>query len=131
MKLNITVDNKKYQVEVEVADAANAPVAAPPRLDTGVRIPAAAPAQVLNGAPKVADSAPVNEDKVCRSPVSGIVVRVASQVGQKIQAGDTLLVLEAMKMETNITAPSAGKIAKINVGQGDAVQNGLVLVEFE
>ena|ERR1700722_4810262 len=131
MKLNITVDNKNYEVEVEVADSAAAPMAAAPRLDTSLRMPAAAPANGAPAAPKVADSGPVNEDKVCRSPVSGIVVRVTSQVGQKIQSGDTLLVLEAMKMETNITAPAAGKIAKINVGQGDAVQGGMVLVEFE
>ena len=131
MKLNITVDNKHYEVEVEVADSLSAPMAAAPRVDTSLRIPAAAPVAHTNGAPKVADSGPGNEDKVCRSPVSGIVVRVTSQVGQKIQAGDTLLVLEAMKMETNITAPAAGKIAKINVGQGDAVQGGMVLVEFE
>jgi methylmalonyl-CoA carboxyltransferase small subunit len=129
MKLNITVDNKKYEVEVEVADNA-APLAVAPRLDTSVRIPAA-PVNGAPAAPKPADSGPVNEDKVCRSPVSGIVVRVSSQVGQKIQSGDTLLVLEAMKMETNITAPTAGKIAKINVAQGDAVQGGAVLVEFE
>lgn len=132
MKLNITVDNKKYEVEVEVADNA-APLAAAPRLDTSLRIPAAPVngAPVGGAAPKAADSGPVNEDKVCRSPVSGIVVRVTSQVGQKIQSGDTLLVLEAMKMETNITAPNAGKIAKINVSHGDAVQGGMVLVEFE
>jgi methylmalonyl-CoA carboxyltransferase small subunit len=130
MKLNITVDNKNYEVEVEVADSTTAPMAAAPRLDTSLRIPAAVK---TNGAPvpKATDSGPVNEDKVCRSPVSGIVVRITSQVGQKIQSGDTLLVLEAMKMETNITAPAAGKIAKINVGQGDAVQGGMVLVEFE
>jgi methylmalonyl-CoA carboxyltransferase small subunit len=131
MKLNITVDNKKYEVEVEVAENGTAPIAAAPRMDTSLRIPAAAPVAPVNGAPKVVDAGPVNEDKVCRSPVSGIVVRVTSQVGQKIQAGDTLLVLEAMKMETNITAPAAGKIAKINVAQGDAVQGGMILVECE
>jgi methylmalonyl-CoA carboxyltransferase small subunit len=135
MKLNITVDNKKYEVEVEVADPATAPIAAAPRIDTSLRIPAAQPAALINGAPKTPPAAtnggPVDEAKVCRSPVSGIVVRVTSQVGQKIQSGDTLLVLEAMKMETNITAPAAGKIARINVAQGDAVQGGLVLVEFE
>lgn len=134
MKLNITVDNKKYEVEVEVADSTTAPLAAAPRLDTSLRIPAATPVNATP-APQNPDSGPVpgpvNEAKVCRSPVSGIVVRVASQVGQQIQSGDTLLVLEAMKMETNITAPSAGKIAKVNVAQGDAVQGGMVLVEFE
>jgi methylmalonyl-CoA carboxyltransferase small subunit len=135
MKLNITVDNKKYEVEVEVADPSTAPLAAAPvaRLDTSLRIPAAAPVAPANGASKAApaNEGPVNEAKVCRSPVSGIVVRVTSQVGQQIQSGDTLLVLEAMKMETNITAPAAGKIARINVGQGDAVQGGMVLVELE
>ena len=134
MKLNITVDNKKYEVEVEVADSSNAPLAAAPRLDTSLRIPAAAPVMPSNGGPKPAtngDSGPVDEAKVCRSPVSGIVVRVTSQVGQQIQSGDTLLVLEAMKMETNITAPAPGKIKKINVAQGEAVQGGMVLVEFE
>ena len=55
-----------------------------------------------------ADTKPVNEEKVCRSPVSGIVVRVAAQVGQTPD-GDMLLVLEAMKMETNITAPVGGQ----------------------
>ena len=77
------------------------------------------------------DSKPVNEEKVCRSPVSGIVVRVAAQVGQSLQPGDILLVLEAMKMETNITAPRAGKIAAIRVNQGDSVQAGQVVAEFE
>ena len=59
------------------------------------------------------------------------MVRVATQVGQTLQAGDMLLVLEAMKMETNITAPVAGKVAAIKVNQGDSVQAGQVVVEFE
>lgn len=132
MKLNITIDNKKYEVEVEVADSTSAPMAAAPRIDTSLRIPAAAVASAPSTNGKAAaESGPVNEDKVCRSPVTGIVVKVAAQVGQQIQSGDTLLVLEAMKMETNITAPKNGKIVKINVNQGDPVQGGMVLVEFE
>jgi methylmalonyl-CoA carboxyltransferase small subunit len=59
------------------------------------------------------------------------VVKVAAQAGQSIQPGDTLLVLEAMKMETNITAPMGGKISKINVAGGDTVAAGQVVVEFE
>ena len=78
-----------------------------------------------------ASDAKAAAEKVCRSPVSGIVVRVAAQVGQSLQTGDILLVLEAMKMETNITAPSTGKIAAISVNQGDSVQAGQVVVEFE
>jgi methylmalonyl-CoA carboxyltransferase small subunit len=59
------------------------------------------------------------------------VVRIAVQPGQTLQVGDILLVLEAMKMETNITSPAAGKIARIKVRQGDAVQAGEVVAEFE
>jgi methylmalonyl-CoA carboxyltransferase small subunit len=52
-------------------------------------------------------------------------------VGQSLQTGDVMLVLEAMKMETNITAPNPGKIAAIPVKEGDGVQSGQVVVEFE
>lgn len=68
---------------------------------------------------------------MCRSPVSGIVVRVAAQVGQTLQVGDVLLVLEAMKMETSVTSPVAGKVAAIKAAQGESVQNGQIVVEFE
>jgi methylmalonyl-CoA carboxyltransferase 1.3S subunit len=131
MKLNITIDGKTYEVEVEAAEPE--PAAAAPYHLSGVNI-GSAPLRVPTSTAPVAppsDGKPVNEDKVCRSPVSGIVVRVAAQVGQTLQPGDILLVLEAMKMETNITAPSAGKIAVIRVNQGDSVQAGQVVVEFE
>ena len=74
---------------------------------------------------------PVGDDKVCRSPISGIVVKVTAQPGQAIQPGDILLVLEAMKMETNITAPVAGKVSAVKVAVGDNVQSGQVVVECE
>jgi methylmalonyl-CoA carboxyltransferase small subunit len=121
MKLNITIDGKSYEVDVEVAEP-EAPGA--PRSVSGLNLgpaPARAPEPVQ----------PVSDEKVCRSPVSGIVVRVAAQVGQTLQAGDVLLVLEAMKMETSITAPKAGKIAAVKVNQGESVQAGQVVVEFE
>lgn len=130
MKLKITVDGKIYEVDVEASEPEQPQ--APPvgyLMNPGAaRVPAApapAPAAAAGG-PAVA-----NEDKVCRSPIAGIVVKVTAQEGQQIQPGDTLMVLEAMKMETNITAPGAGKVAKINVGAGDSVQAGAVLVEFE
>ncbi len=50
---------------------------------------------------------------------------------QHLQVGDPLMVLEAMKMETNITAPIAGRIAALRVAQGDNVQSGQIVVEFE
>ena len=130
MKLNITIDSKTYEVDVEAAEP-ESPAAVSHGLgglnigSAPLRVPAAAaPAR------PVVDGPPVNEQTVCRSPVSGIVVRVAAQVGQSLQPGDILLVLEAMKMETNITAPSAGKIAAIRVNQGDSVQAGQIVLEF-
>lgn len=136
MKLNITVDGKVYEVEVEVAAPEH------PIYGVGgyvpmspVRVPAPPPAPPaaapLASIPGAAPGPPVNEEKVCRSPISGIVVRVTAQPGQQIQVGDGVLVLEAMKMETDITAPVAGKIRTINVNVGDSVQGGQVLVEFE
>ncbi len=131
MKLNITIDGKTYEVDVDAAEP-ESPATTPQNV-SGVNIGSAAPRVPAGAAPAAppADSTPVNEDKVCRSPVSGIVVRVAAQVGQSLQPGDILLVLEAMKMETNITAPSAGKIAAIRVNQGDSVQAGQIVAEFE
>src|SRR5271166_2781378 len=64
-------------------------------------------------------------------PFPGTVSKISAQAGQTILVNDVLLVLEAMKMETVITAPIAGKVAKINVNVGDAVQQGQVLVEFD
>jgi methylmalonyl-CoA carboxyltransferase small subunit len=130
VKLKITVENKTYEVDVE----AEQPEVNPARgwfMEPGaVRVPAAAPVAPPAGGPAPGPS-DLNEEKVCRSPISGIVVKVPAQAGQKIQTGDILLVLEAMKMETNITAPIAGTIAKMNVNAGDSVKAGQVLVEFE
>ncbi len=129
MKLNITIDEKLYEVDVEVAEPEQ-PGTPHYNNMTGMNI-GSVPLRVPAGAAPAAAQKVENEDKVARSPVSGIVVQIAAQVGQTLQAGDILLVLEAMKMETNITAPSAGKIAAILVKQGDSVQGGQILVEFE
>jgi methylmalonyl-CoA carboxyltransferase 1.3S subunit len=128
VKLNITVDGKTYEVEVEAVEP-EAP-ASPLRSWIVGSAPVRVPATPAPGRP-VADDKPVDEAKVCRSPVSGIVIKVAAQVGQSLQTGDVLLVLEAMKMETNITAPGPGKIAAIPVNAGDSVQSGQVVVELE
>jgi methylmalonyl-CoA carboxyltransferase small subunit len=134
VKLKITVEGRAYEVEVEVAPPEN------PIYGVGgyfpmspARVPAPAPAAAAPRPPSAGESpaAPIDEEKVCRSPISGIVVRVTAQVGEQIQVGDGVLVLEAMKMETDITAPVAGKVSRINVTVGDSVKGGQVLVEFE
>ena len=127
MKLRITLNDKTFEVDVEVAEADTA--ALPPAYPIGSAVLSGSVA----GAPPapVTNDAAVDEAKVCRSPVSGIVVRLIAQPGQNLQVGDPLMVLEAMKMETNITAPIAGRIAALRVAQGDNVQSGQVVVEFE
>jgi len=72
-----------------------------------------------------------DESKVCRSPVAGIVVRVSVQPGQQLQINELIVVLEAMKMETSVVAPIAGKVKSVKVGSGDAVKLHQILVEFE
>jgi methylmalonyl-CoA carboxyltransferase small subunit len=130
LKLKITVDGKLYEVNVEIFE----PEQPQPGyyLPPGqTRVPAAAPV-APPAARSSGGSAPVvAEGKVCRSPFSGTVSKISAQAGQTILVNDVLLILEAMKMETVITAPIAGKVAKINVNVGDAVQQGQVLVEFD
>ena len=129
MKLNITVDGTLYEVEVDVAEPEPPAPGYLPPIAQKARVPAATPAAASPATPREAPVA--DEAKVCRSPLAGVVAKVPTQVGQTIQVNDVLLVLEAMKMETVITAPLAGKIARINASVGDAVQQGQVLVEFE
>jgi methylmalonyl-CoA carboxyltransferase small subunit len=127
LKLKLTVDGKLYEVDVEAAETEQPhpsyiPPSAQIRRET-----------TSNAAPSARsdDQLVVDESKVCRSPISGVVVQASVQVGQQIQVGDVLLVLEAMKMETTITAPIAGKVLKVNASVGDSVQARQVLVEFE
>ncbi|QEH31845.1 Methylmalonyl-CoA carboxyltransferase 1.3S subunit [Aquisphaera giovannonii] len=130
MKLKISVDGKQYEVDVEVAEPEPQQ---PGYYGPGIhaRVPAAAPVAAPPPTPAAGGEKVADEAKVCRSPFSGTVSKISAQPGQSIQVNDTLLVLEAMKMETVITAPIAGKVARINVNVGDAVQQGQVLVEFE
>jgi methylmalonyl-CoA carboxyltransferase small subunit len=60
-----------------------------------------------------------------------VVIKVNVQPGQPIQANDLLVVLEAMKMETNVTAAVAGKVKNVRVAQGDPVKVNQVVIEFE
>jgi methylmalonyl-CoA carboxyltransferase small subunit len=127
MKLKVTIDSKNYEVDVEVAEPEAA--SASPNHHHAVESSAVrAPVAVVAAPP--AETHSVVEAKVCRSPVSGIVASISTQPGQKLQVGDVLLVLEAMKMETQVTAPISGQIAAIKVKAGDSVQSGQVLVEF-
>ena len=64
------------------------------------------------------------------APLSGAVARILVEEGDEITEGQVLLVLEAMKMETEITAPNAGTVARVLVGERDAVSGGEALIEL-
>ena len=63
--------------------------------------------------------------------MQGTIVKVSVEVGQEVQVGDTVVVLEAMKMENQIAAEKAGKVIKVNVSAGSSVGAGDVLVVIE
>ena len=65
------------------------------------------------------------------APLAGSVFKILVNEGDEIDAGQVLLVLEAMKMETEITAPNAGVVTAVHVTVGDSVQGGQALIEIE
>ncbi len=130
MKLQISVDGKAYEVEVEVVEEDYAP-----QIQDNRPAPASATIQstVLRTPPKPGSSLnpDLNEAKLCRSPLAGIVVRVPVVPGQQLQINDLMVMLEAMKMESAVTAPVAGRLKSVHVAPGESVKANQVLVEFE
>ena len=118
--LIVTVNGVAYNVTVEEGTgtaAASAPVAAAP---AATPAPAAAPA---------ASAAPAGAagSITVTAPMPGNILDVKVKAGDSVKAGDTLLILEAMKMENEISAPQDGTIASVNVRKGDVVNSGDLL----
>ncbi len=134
MKLRITVEGNSYEVEVEVVEetptgpmygstSVHSTTVAPPTMH-----PHANPGDAAEHAP--AASAPSSEH-VVKAPIVGTILQLKVAPGDTVSVNQVLLVMEAMKMETNIASPIAGKIKTIRVSPGEAVKAGQVLVEFE
>ena len=70
-------------------------------------------------------------DKECRSPVTGMVIKIEAEPGQIVQASQVVMVLESMKMEMQITAQQAGVVKSVPVTEGASVKVNQLLVEFE
>ncbi|MFI5234201.1 MAG: acetyl-CoA carboxylase biotin carboxyl carrier protein subunit, partial [Gemmatimonadales bacterium] len=68
---------------------------------------------------------------VLKAPMPGLVVRVQVEVGQRVTLGAGVVVLEAMKMENELRAPAEAVVRAVHIRQGQAVEKGQVLVEFE
>ena len=121
LKVRTSVGASVNQGDVLVdfaAEAAAAPAAAAPK----AAAPAATPA-----APKAPAAAPAGGKNV-EAPLPGTIKQVLVAVGQEVAAGETVVVMEAMKMENNITAEFAGKVTAVNVAVGDQVQSGQAMV---
>ncbi len=131
MKYKITLNNRIYEVEVEagkamlldeyeaVAPAAPAPVvaAAPVAAPAAEAAPAPAAAPVVTGA-----------GEAVSAPMPGTIVKVNVTAGQAVKAGDVLCVLEAMKMENDITAPKDGTVTQVVAAKGASVSTGDALI---
>lgn len=130
-KFNITVNGKQYEVDVEeVGGVASAPRPASPA-PVAVATPAATlAAPVAKSAPAPAVNVPEGGVKI-ESPMPGTILDIRVNVGDVVKTGDVLLILEAMKMENEIMAPSAGRIAAIGTTKGSSVNSGELLVVIE
>lgn len=120
----ITVNGKVYDVTVEEKSAGSAPAAyVPAQAAAPKAAPASAPAAP---AAPAAPKAGVGKIQV-KAGAAGKVYQIPTSVGQSVQPGDAVVIIEAMKMEIPVVAPEAGTIASIDVQVGDAVEAGAVL----
>ena len=123
--LSVNVNGADYQVELE-----NAPAAAP---SAPVEMTKAATPSAASVTPSVAEGSPTAKapdgagEKV-NSPLPGVIVEVSVKEGQAVKSGQKVAVLEAMKMENEISAPKDGTITAIHVNKGDSILEGAPIV---
>ena len=121
-KVVVTVNGEEYQVEMEkpAEPEKKKPVLGKPA--------AAAPAE---GEEQTADKAAVNKNNAIKAPLPGVITDIKVAVGDEVQAGDTVIVLEAMKMANALQAEKAGKVTAICVKIGESVMEDDALVVIE
>lgn len=118
----ITVNGNVYDVVVEEGTSTGAAPALAPAA------PKAAPKAAPAAAPKAAAGA--GSVKV-EAGAAGKVFKVEASVGQTVKKGDTVVILEAMKMEIPVVAPQDGTVASIDVAAGDSVEAGALLATLK
>lgn len=125
MKYKVTLNNRVYEVEVEMGQAMlideyDAVAPAAPAAPTAVPAVPAAPAAV--------PAAALASGEVVKAPMPGNILKINVAPGQKVEEGDVLIVLEAMKMENEIVAAKSGTVAQVAVSKGAVVETGAPLV---
>ena len=122
MKYRVTLNNRVYEVEVEEGSAV---------LLNDYEAASPAPAAVSAPAPKQESApapAPSGDGNAVKAPMPGNILKISVTVGQKVSEGETLLVLEAMKMENEVTADRSGTVTGIIAAKGQPVEPGDPLV---
>ena len=118
----VTVNGEEYTVEWEK------PVEEKPVIK--VQPVAAKPAAAPAAAPAARPAAPVSGNAI-KTPLPGVIIDVKVKSGDTVKKGDTVVILEAMKMENNINADRDGKVVSVQVAKGDTVADGAVLIVLE
>ncbi|MBD5276649.1 MAG: acetyl-CoA carboxylase biotin carboxyl carrier protein subunit [Bacteroides sp.] len=121
--VDVEVNGVPYKVEMDKAKAATVKVAAAPK--------AAAAPRTTGGEKVIAKPAATGGAGSVKAPLPGVVLSIPVKVGDAVKAADTVVVLEAMKMENAIHAGKDGRVASINVNAGDSVLEGAVLITLE
>lgn len=122
-KFKIAIDGKEYLVEMEEIGGVQQPVQAP--VAAAPAAPVAAPAE--QAAPAAAPVSAASGDAMT-SPMPGTILRVLVNIGDEVKENQPLMILEAMKMENEVVANHAGKVAGIHVNQGQVVNAGDALI---
>ncbi|MBR6001737.1 MAG: biotin/lipoyl-binding protein [Bacteroidales bacterium] len=124
-----TIEGKKYEVEIASVEGKSAKVSVNGK-EYDVTLGEEAPAQeisapvVVEAAPAPAASAPAGKESPVPSPMQGTVVEVKVSEGQAVRSGDTVIVIESMKMEVEISATADGVVKSILVQKGDQLEEG-------
>jgi len=125
---NVFVEGEYYEVDVEAVGGSPA-VTVLPRASAVA--PSPTPSKTIKASPQVeekkAPPAAVAEGTKVLAPMPGMIIRYLVSVDDKVKAGDTLLILEAMKMQNSISAPVEGVVKAISFGPGDSVNKGDIL----
>lgn len=120
--VQVEVNGVPYKVELDKAKATPVVVSAPK--------PSAAP-RTASGEKVIASKPAAGGPGSVVAPLPGTVISVAVKAGDVVKASDTVVLLEAMKMENSIRAGRDGKVASVNVAAGDSVLEGAVLITLE